>query len=325
VKVLRGSWEDWDAAATAVAIGVFDGVHRGHHAVLDRLRADGLVRAVVTFDPHPLTLIAPQHAPLMLTSLQRRLELFADAGVAVVGVVTFDERVRTMSPEEFCSEVLVAGMDARLVLVGADFHFGRDRAGTPEVLRAIGDDLGFEVTVVPLVGDDDGISSSAIRRAVAAGRVDDAAEWLGRPYRVVGTVVEGKRRGAAAGFPTANLEVGAGLAVPGRGVYAVVALVGADSYPAVANIGVRPTFGGDQRETVEVHLLDYSADLYGTEIGVDFLSRIRDELAFPGVDELVAQITADVATARRLLATSDDGSRRATPRLEGPDSGPSDP
>jgi riboflavin kinase/FMN adenylyltransferase len=298
VRVLRGSWEEWDATATAVAIGVFDGVHRGHQSVLGRLAGDGLVPAVVTFDPHPLSLIAPQHVPPMLTSLQRRLELFADAGVAVVGVVTFDEVVRAMIPEEFCSEVLVAGMDARRVLVGADFHFGKDRAGTPEMLRAIGDALGFEVSVVPLVGDDDGISSSAIRRALAAGRVDDAALWLGRPYRVVGIVVEGDHRGAAIGFPTANLDVATGLAVPGRGVYAVVAHVGATAYPAVANIGVRPTFGGDERETVEVHLLDYSADLYGAEIGIDFLSRIRDEMAFAGVAELVSQIASDVEAAR---------------------------
>lgn len=300
MKVLRGSWEGWDAAASAVAIGVFDGVHRGHQAVLRRLAGDGLTPAVVTFDPHPLAVIAPQHAPPMLTSLERRLELFAAAGVAVVGVVAFDERVRAMSPEEFCSKVLVAGMAARRVLVGADFHFGKDRAGTAQGLSVIGEALGFDVTVVPLVGDHEGISSSAIRRALAAGEVADAAAWLGRPFRVMGTVIEGERRGTTIGFPTANLDVAAGLAVPGRGVYAVVAHLAGEAFPAVANIGVRPTFGGDEQETVEVHLLDYSADLYGVEMGVDFLARIRDEMAFPGVDELVAQIAVDVATARRI-------------------------
>ncbi|MDH3730107.1 MAG: bifunctional riboflavin kinase/FAD synthetase, partial [Acidimicrobiia bacterium] len=285
---------------SAVAIGVFDGVHRGHLAVLSELTSDGLDPAVLTFDPHPLSVISAAHAPLMLTPLARKLELFERAGVCAVGVVTFDEAVRAMSPSQFCSDIVVDGMTARRVVVGTDFHFGKDRSGTTEVLVGLGEELGFEVVSLQLVGDGEAISSSAIRAAVADGRVRDAADLLGRPFRVTRTVVRGEDRGAAMGFPTANLEALSGLAIPGRGVYAVSACVEGEIFPAVANVGVRPTFGGGGVETIEVHLLDHSRDLYGLEMSVDFVERIRDEMAFSGVAELVAQIGHDVEAARRI-------------------------
>lgn len=300
MKILTGDWEAWEVEPSAVAIGVFDGVHRGHRAVLAALVEDGLASAVLTFEPHPLSVIAPEHAPLMLTPLDRKLELFEGAGVDAVGVVAFDEAVRAMSPHQFCSDIVVDGLKARRVVVGADFHFGKDRAGTSEVLSGLGEDLGFEVVVLPLVGDAESISSSAIRAALAEGRITDAAELLGRPFRVTRTVVPGEDRGAAIGFPTANLEAMPGLAVPGRGVYAVLAVVAGEAFPAVANVGVRPTFGGDEVEMIEVHLLDHSQDLYGLEISVDFIERIRDEMAFSSVDELVAQIGLDVETATQI-------------------------
>ncbi len=300
MKILTGDWESWEAEPSAVAIGVFDGVHRGHRAVLAALADDGLASAVLTFEPHPLSIIAPEHSPLMLTSLDRKLELFEEARVAAVGVVAFDEAVREMSPRQFCSDIVVDGLKARRVVVGVDFHFGKDRAGTPEVLGSLGEELGFEVVVLPLVGDGKGISSSAIRTALADGRIADAADLLGRPFRVTRTVVPGEDRGAAIGFPTANLEAVPGLAVPGRGVYAVLALVAGEALAGVANIGVHPTFGGDDVEMIEVHLLDHSQDLYGLEISIDFIERIRDEMAFSGVDELVAQIARDVEAARRI-------------------------
>jgi riboflavin kinase/FMN adenylyltransferase len=298
VRVLRGPWAAWDVADSAVAIGVFDGVHRGHAAVLREITHSPHLPVVLTFDPHPLAVLAPERAPAMLTSLQRRIDLFAEAGVAVTAVLTFDDEVRSMSPEAFSLEVLTGGLDARRVVVGADFHFGKDRSGTPGVLRDLGDRYGFEVTVMPLVGDDVGVSSSGIRAAVAHGRVEEAAAGLGRRYRVVGTVVAGDGRGVDLGFPTANLEVAPGAAIPGRGVYAVVGGLLQGEVNGVANIGVRPTFGGRHQEVVEVHFLDFDGDLYGEQIAIDFVTRIRDERTFGGVEELVDQIGRDVAAAR---------------------------
>jgi riboflavin kinase/FMN adenylyltransferase len=282
---------------------MFDGVHLGHRAVLADVVEDDGVATVLTFDPHPVAVVAPEHAPSTLTSLDRRVELFAEAGVELTAIVTFDDRVRSMSPEAFCLEVLVGGLGARRVVVGADFHFGKDRAGSPDVLAMIGRRLGFEVSVLPLVGDSEGISSSAIRAAIAAGSVDEVTRWLGRHYRVVGTVVVGDGRGVGLGFPTANIAVAPGMAIPGRGVYAVEAHVDASAVDGVANVGVRPTFGVTESSVVEVHLLDFDGDLYGKEIALDFVARLRDEVAFSGVEALVQQISLDVAAARAVLLT----------------------
>lgn len=307
MRVLSGSPAAWDPGdeRRAVAIGVFDGVHRGHRAVLGDMvrtaRDDGLVPAVLTFDPHPRAVVAPDRAPKLLTTVPQRVGLLGSLGVEVVAVADFDEDLRRLSPEAFASDLLVGALGASSVTIGADFRFGMGRAGDAAGLVDLGDRLGFEVTVVALVGGDDPVSSSRIRALLAAGEVAEAAEALGRAHEVAGLVVHGDGRGATIGVPTANIDLPPMLAVPGRGVYAVMASAdGAVWMPGVANIGVRPTFDGEA-ERLEVHLLDTDVDLYGRTLRVRFIARIRDEMRFDGVDALVAQIRGDIDVARALL------------------------
>ncbi len=308
MKVLDGDFEAWvpPEGGAAVAVGVFDGVHRGHQAVLAGLarraaELGGLVTTVLTFDRHPLEVIAPDRAPRLLTTPQRRAELLAAAGVERLAVLTFDERVRGMTPEDFAADVLVGALGASLVTVGADFRFGKDRSGDVTELKELGLGLGYYVEEVDLLGDGAPVSSTRIRAAVAVGDVAAAAAQLGRPFELAGEVVEGDRRGATIGFPTANLALAENLLLPARGVYAAWAAVGADAHQAVVNVGVRPTFGGE-RETVEAHLLDFAGDLYGQVLRLRFVARLRDERRFDGVDELAAQIGRDVAAGRAALA-----------------------
>ncbi len=308
MKVLDGDFDGWvpPERGAAVAVGVFDGVHRGHQAVLAGLRAraaelGGLPATVLTFDRHPLEVIAPERAPRLLTAPDRKVELLGDLGVDVVAVLTFDERARGLTPEEFAADVLVGGLGASVVAVGADFRFGKDRSGDVDELRDLGLGLGYYVEEVALLGDGESVSSTRIRAAVAAGDVEAAAAALGRPFELAGTVVEGDRRGATIGFPTANLDVPANLLLPGRGVYAAWADTAGGAWPAVVNVGVRPTFGG-ATEVAEAHLLDFDGDLYGTTLRLRFVARLRDERRFAGVDELSAQIARDVEAGRRALA-----------------------
>lgn len=308
MRVLRGPVSSWKAPPRrrALAVGVFDGVHLGHRRVLDRLRErarqQDLEAGVVTFDPHPLAVIAPERAPLMLATVERRLELLAGLGVETTAVVTFDERLREWSPATFITDLLVGTLHAGLLVVGEDFRFGRDRTGHVGLLRELGGSLGFDTEVVPLVGGDSPISSSQIRQMIAAGDVAGAAEALARPYEVIGTVVPGEGRGRSIGVPTANLEVHPGLMHPGRGVYAVWCGRSADeSLPGVANVGVRPTFGGGP-QTLEAHLIEADLDLRGGELRVRFVERLREERAFSDVDALTAQIRDDIEAARKVLA-----------------------
>lgn len=308
MKVLHGTPWSWPIpdGGRGVAVGVFDGVHRGHRHVLDLLgqmsENRDLEPAVLTFDPHPLEITAPDRAPRLLSDIRLRLELFDEAGVEVVGVLPFDPDVRELSPTGFATEVLAERLGARLVVVGEDFRFGKDRTGHVGLLRELGDAHGFEVHVVPLVGGEAPVSSSAIRVALLSGDVAAAIELLGHPHEVAGSVEAGEGRGSTIGVPTANLEVSDRIVVPGRGVYAVRGRPEADDWvPGVANIGVRPTFGGGNRETVEVHLLDWSGDLYGQELRVRFVERIRDEQVFGSAVALVEQIRSDIEAARVIL------------------------
>ena len=299
---------NWDVAGdgAAVALGVFDGVHVGHRHVLAMLarRAERLdvPPVVLTFDPHPLEVVAPEHAPALLTTLDHRIELFADAGVDLTAVLVFDEAVRDVSPTAFVADTLADDLGARLVVVGEDFRFGRDRTGHVGLLAELGQAHGFEIDVVPLVGGDRPWSSTRIRQMIAAGDVAAARAALGRPHEVWGIVVEGDRRGSGIGFPTANLETHPRAALPANGVYAVtVGHEAAEAMPGVANVGVRPTFGGDERPVVEAHVLGGDHDLYGDEIRVRFVDRIRDERRFDGIEALKTQIAHDVEAARKLL------------------------
>ncbi|HEX7128037.1 MAG TPA: bifunctional riboflavin kinase/FAD synthetase [Thermodesulfobacteriota bacterium] len=297
----------------AVALGNFDGVHLGHQALFDRLKALGGRlggdTVVYTFDPHPVAFFFPDRPPFLLTTLEQRLELIERFGIPTAVVATFDASYAAQSPEAFVEEVLVGALSARAVVVGYDFTFGKGRAGTPEVLVSLGRRHGFEVDVIaPVSVGGEPVSSSRIRRLVAAGRVEEAAALLGRPYAIRGAVVPGHRRGGAAlGFPTANVAA-ENPVLPPNGVYAaLVRGLGPDALPAGAwaaavNVGVAPTFGGAGARTVEAHLLDFDGDLYGRRLEVAFVARLRDERRFPDLDALRAQIAADVAAVRAALA-----------------------
>jgi len=284
----------------AVTIGVFDGVHRGHQSLirhnLDLAARLGLESVVVTFDPNPLEVLRPDAAPARLCDLARRVELIARLGVELVEVLEFDTELAAMTAEEFVASVLIKRLDARHVVIGHGFRFGNRAAGSADTLRA----AGLTVDEFGLVGDERPLSSTRVRAAVADGDVKAAAEMLGRAHEVVGTVVQGEKRGRALGFPTANLEHHRLAAIPADGVYAGVAVTDGERYPAAISIGTNPTFEGQHR-TVEAYLLDVDLDLYGHRVRVEFAERLRDTLAFDGVEALVTQMHEDVAATRRLL------------------------
>lgn len=303
------------AGGSAVTIGAYDGVHLGHRALLAELRAraeaDGLATVVVTFDRHPAAVVRPESAPLLLCDLDQKLELLDAAGVDRTVVVHFDEERANETAEEFVTGELVGGLDARLVVVGEDFHFGHGRKGNVALLTEMGAVHGFAVDGVTLASADDvagelapPVSSTRVRSLVAAGDVEGAAALLGRPHQVRGPVVTGDRRGGAElGFPTANLDVPHEICLPAPGIYAGwYERPDGTTYRAAVSVGRRPTFyGADGELLVEAFLLDFSGDLYGEAARLSFVHRLRDELAFDSVDALVAQMGRDVARARELL------------------------
>jgi riboflavin kinase/FMN adenylyltransferase len=267
----------------AVAIGTFDGVHLGHRRVLEAAVAAGLTPTVVTFEPHPR--IAFGYEVELLTSLRRRLELIADARIEETLVVEFDLDLARLEPDEFAERVL-RPIGTEVVVAGADFRFGRGRAGDLELLRH----LEFDARTVPLV---ENVSSSRIRDLLRGGEIERAARLLGRPPEVEGTVVAGDARGGTLGFPTANLRLEADLLVPAYGIYAGAA----DGHRAAISIGTNPHYGGAERR-VEAHLLDFEGDLYGRRLVLQLWRRLRDEQSFGSEEELVAQIARDVEKAR---------------------------
>ena len=276
--------EDLEPARRAVAIGTFDGVHLGHRRVIEAAEAAHLRSAVVTFDPHPRTLLGG--APVeLLTTLERRLELLEAVGVEDVLVLRVDQALLALAPEAFAETVLRA-IGTEIVAAGDGFRFGRGRSGDLDLLAR----LGFDVRRVPLV---DNVSSSHIRALLATGDVEYAAKLLGRPAEVDGTVVTGDQRGEALGFPTANLAVPPDLLVPGLGIYAGSAL----GHRAAISIGTNPHYGGTERR-VEAFLLDFAGDLYGRRLVVELWERLRDEAAFGSEAELVEAIETDVARTR---------------------------
>jgi riboflavin kinase / FMN adenylyltransferase len=267
----------------AVAIGSFDGVHRGHRSVLDTARAAGLTSTAVTLWPHPRAVLGNRVE--LLSTLERRLELLEAAGMAETLVIEFTAELARLEPEDFAASVL-SRIGARVIAVGRNFRFGRGAAGDAELLGR----LGFDVRPVPVV---DGVSSSRIRQSLRAGEVEEAAALLGRPAEIEGTVVLGEQRGGTLGFPTANLAVPADLLVPAYGIYVGAAL----GHRAAVSIGVNPHYGGEERR-VEPHLIDFDGDLYGQRLVVQLWHRLRDERAFASEQELVAQIARDVEAAR---------------------------
>lgn len=298
------------AGGTVVTIGVYDGIHVGHQALISRLRAMAgelaASTAVVTFDRHPATVVRPESAPLLLTDLQQRLELLEAAGVDFTLVLRFDRERAAESAEDFVREVLVDCLRARAVVVGHDFHFGRDRGGNVPMLQEMGAHLGFDVLGINLVADVDEtevVSSTRIRERLAAGDVAGAARLLGRPHEVRGTVRHGDARGRSLGFPTANVAVPAAILLPADGIYAGwYERPDGSVHASAMSIGRRPTFYADaQLSLLECYLLDFDADLYGEEAKVRFVQRLRGEERFTSVEALVEQMGRDVDAARDLL------------------------
>jgi riboflavin kinase/FMN adenylyltransferase len=271
-----------------VAIGTFDGVHRGHREVIRG--AD----TVLTFDPHPLSVIHPEATPKLISTFAVKRDLIAGLGVEELVVIPFDRGFSTQTAEEFVQDVLINRLGAEQVAVGENFRFGQGAKGTPEFLELHKD---FETRVVPLVeAAGETISSSHIRGLVAAGEVGPAAEFLGGPFLFEGEVVDGDKRGRELGMPTANIVPDEAHVVPGHGVYAAWA----HGYPAAVNVGVRPTFATGRGLLVEAHLIGFEGDIYGETLRIAFLDRLRGEKRFDSVDELVAQMNRDVEQAKRI-------------------------
>ncbi len=308
-----------DARGAVAALGNFDGVHGGHRAVLAACRqlAGGAPLAALTFEPHPRSYFRPGDPPFRLTSLQGKIYQLEPLGLDLLYVLDFDRTMAARSPQAFAREVLAEGLGVSHAVVGDDFRFGRGRAGRPEDLAAFGGEYGFAVTVMPDVIAPDGIgfSSTRVREHLAAGRPVEAAHLLGHPWEIVGSVETGRRLGRTIGFPTANLGLG-DLLVPAHGVYAVSAgLEEASGWvwrDAVANLGVRPTVDGAQL-VFEVHIFDFSQDIYGRALRVRMRDFIRPERRFDGLDALKAQIAADCDAARLLLAGGSAAIVRAGP------------
>lgn len=299
----------WPNERTVVTIGAYDGLHRGHLSVIgqvvDLARQKGCRSAVVTFDRHPASVVRPESAPRLLTDLTKRLELLELTGIDAVVVLSFDSAAASEAADDFVRRVFVNALATSAVVVGEDFHFGRQRQGNVAMLTDMGADHDFSVLPVQLrtLDGDSVISSTAIRHAIADGRLDDAAEMLGRPVEIAGEVIGGDQRGRTIGFPTANVDVGDGFLVPADGVYAAVCRRrDGTEYDCAVNIGRRPTFYAvADRSLVEAHLLDFDGDLYGERLSIRFVQRLRPERRFDGIEALMAQLRDDVADARRIL------------------------
>ena len=272
----------------SVAVGTFDGVHLGHRKVIEGSDS------VLTFDPHPVSVVAPQHTPKLLTPLERKAELIEALGVQELIVIGFDAEFASKTADEFVEDVLVGALGAKRVAIGENFRFGHKAQGDPRLLAA---DKRFDTVVHPLLEvDGEIVSSSHIRGLLLAGEVAEAAALLGAPYQLRGEVVHGDERGRELGFPTANLVPEEALACPGHGVYACLA----DGAPAAVSIGVRPTFQTGRGELIEAYVLDFDGDLYGRELRLDFLARLRGERRFETAEALIEQMHSDVQHTREI-------------------------
>ncbi len=289
------------------AIGFFDGAHLGHQQVFDQVKAFAQAAdccsAVVTFDPHPAQVLRPENAPGLITSHEHKLELFEEAGFDIAVTYSFNKELADLSPRDFVQRLLVEGLQVKNIVVGEDFHFGADRAGDVATLRELGEELGFEVSPVVLLTQDQSdsllVSSTAIRRALAGGDIEKVNAMLGRPHEIRGVVVHGDKRGRTIGFPTANVRL-EHMAVPADGVYAAeVELADGSVHKTAVNVGKRPTFHQNQSESLlEAHLLDFDEDIYDQQISVRLLKYLRSERRFAGIEQLKEQLIQDVKAVR---------------------------
>jgi riboflavin kinase/FMN adenylyltransferase len=289
----------------AVTIGKFDGVHRGHQhlirQLLDQARKRDLASIVVTMHPHPATVLRPGTPMSFLCSLEERVSLLQGLGVDQVAVLSFTSELAQLSYKDFVS-LIIDQLDMRLLLAGSDLALGRNREGDVQAIRPLALEKGFELALVDLLSEDDAkVGSGAVREALAAGEMETVSQLLGRPFDLHGPVVRGAERGRTIGFPTANIAIGADLALPSFGVYVTRAYLGESSYESITNIGKRPTFDED-RPTIETYILDFDADCYEQQLRIELLSRVRDETRFDSVEALKTQIGHDVQTARDYFA-----------------------
>jgi riboflavin kinase/FMN adenylyltransferase len=287
-----------------ITLGNFDGVHLGHQKIFKAVKAEARridgEAIVFTFDPHPLQVLAPQRCPPPITPFKKKLMLVEMVGIDVIIVATFDIDLANIMPKAFVKRILVDKIGAKKILVGYNYYFGKDRKGNVDMLIRLGQQFGFEVKVIEaLKVNNTPVSSSKIREFIQGGEMRQAAQLLGRNYRLIGKVIWGTGRGKKLGCPTANLEIPNSL-YPKTGVYAVEAIVGNKTYPGVANVGYNPTFGQNPL-SVEVHILDFTRDIYGDEIQLIFFERIRDEQAFEDPDSLARQMRKDIDVARKIL------------------------
>ena len=291
MKIRVTKLADAERRSRQLAIGVFDGVHVGHRQVIDG--AD----TVLTFEPHPLRVLHPEAAPKLIMPFEIKRDVIEGLGVEELIVIPFDDEFSSIAAEDFCSQILIQALGARSVSVGENFRFGAKARGDPQMLASRDE---FETRVVPLVEvDGEIVSSTRVRSLVAAGEIEAATRCLGAPFLLEGTVVEGDERGRKLGFPTANIVPSDDLVCPGHGVYAAFA----DGRPAAVNVGVRPTFETGRGLLVEAYLIDFDGDLYGRTLRIAFISRLRGERRFAGVEELIAQMHRDVEVARELCAS----------------------
>lgn len=288
-----------------VTIGVFDGVHRGHQEIIgravERARDTGLPSVVLTFDPHPSEVVRPGSHPPVLSPMRRKAEILEQLGVDVLCVQPFTPEVSRQQPDEWVHEVLVEKLHVAAVVVGENFRFGHKAAGDLATLRTLGRTFGFATEGVPLLRDDEvTLSSTFVRSSIDAGDVAEAAHALGRPHRVDGIVVRGEGRGRQLGYPTANVRSDRHVAVPADGIYAGRVVLRGERLPAAISVGTNPTFEGKER-TVEAYILDFDEDIYGVELGVEFVERIRGMERFDRVSDLVEQMGRDVERTREIL------------------------
>ena len=308
MHVIRENQPSNSAKRSVVTIGAYDGVHRGHQAVIGQVRKEaqqlGCQSVVVTFDKHPASVVRPESAPKLLTDLDQKLELLQQTGIDATLIVEFNRERSTEDPALFVKRVLVDALRAQVVVVGEDFHFGFNRGGNVAMLRELGKQFDFQVEPVKLIARPDGVeepvSSTSIRRALAGGQVETATNLLGRAYEVRGVVVNGDKRGRIIGFPTANVEVPNAMCLPADGVYAGKFKCDDGSMHACAiNLGRRPTFFEHaDHSLLEAHLLDFDGDLYGQKVSVTFEHFLRSERKFDGLEAIKTQLQLDVAAAR---------------------------
>lgn len=305
MKIIRGSQNLKDKIKNPVlALGNFDGVHIGHREIFRRVveRAEEIEgnSIVYTFEPHPLRIIAPGRTPLLLTTFRKKMELIAESGIDITVCANFTKRFADQHPRDFARETLAGKIGVKEVFVGYDYKFGKGREGTIDYLKKMGEEFGFKVTVIDAITVDGQIvSSTLVRDTIEDGDMEKANRLLGRWYSIEGKVVDGFKKGVMIGFPTANIDTSYDL-LPHTGVYAARTIVDGEIYDGIANAGFNPTFHRD-RLSVEIHIFDFSRDIYGSEIEIIFIRRLREEIEFGSAEKLKAQIKKDIEVTREIL------------------------